>query len=234
MLHSIVHLDFTDDLILSDITREFETPMVVTRQSIHADDTITFVAEVSQARDKIASRLGDSKHVRNVGKIGDNMLLIRKRSCGAMPIIREKDGYLFGLAYAYGTERAFEILTFDHEAVRGVVEALEEIGVVELERIASAPDRPGGLSARQYEIVTAAIEAGYYEWPRQMDAEDIANEFDITHPTFLEHLRKAERKLLLAALPSQRTDHFDDISTRSVISRPTNPYLDHKDSPSGH
>jgi len=231
MLHSIVRLDFDDDLILSDVTQEFETPMVVTRQSVHADDTITFVAEVSRARDQIASRLEDSNHVQDVGKVGDSMLLVRKRSCGAMPIIREHDGHLFGLTYAYGTERAFEILTFDREAVRGVVDSLGEMGVAELERITSVPDRPAALSPRQYEIVTAAIEAGYYDWPRRMEAEEIAAQLDITHPTFLEHLRKAERKLLLAALPSRGTDHFDDISTRSVISRPTNPYLDHEDSP---
>lgn len=231
MLHSVVRLDFDDDLILSDVTREYEAPMVVTRQTVHADDTITFVAEVPQAQNEIATHLDQSEHVSDVGKVGDSMLLVRKRSCGATPIIREHDGHLFGLTYAYGTERAFEILTFDREAVRGVVEGFEEIGNAELERIAPVPDRPAGLSPRQYEIISTAIQSGYYEWPRETEAEEIADKLGITHPTFLEHLRKAEQKLLHTALPSQGTDHFDDISTRSVLSRPTNPYFDHADSP---
>jgi predicted DNA binding protein len=43
-----------------------------------------------------------------------------------------------------------------------------------------------------------AREHGYYEWPRNVTARELAEEFDITKTTFLEHLRKAESKLLTA------------------------------------
>lgn len=56
------------------------------------------------------------------------------------------------------------------------------------------------LSERQSEVIDAALEAGYYEWPRERDAQTIAEDLGITHPTFLEHLRKAERTLLTDAL----------------------------------
>ena len=52
------------------------------------------------------------------------------------------------------------------------------------------------LSDRQREVFLFARERGYYEWPREVTARELAEEFDITKTTFLEHLRKAESKLL--------------------------------------
>jgi len=52
------------------------------------------------------------------------------------------------------------------------------------------------LSERQREIFEFARRRGYYEWPRETSATDLAAELDVTKPTVLEHLRKAEAKLL--------------------------------------
>lgn len=52
------------------------------------------------------------------------------------------------------------------------------------------------LSDRQREMFLAAREHGYYAWPREVSARELAEMFDITKTTFLEHLRKAESKLL--------------------------------------
>lgn len=52
------------------------------------------------------------------------------------------------------------------------------------------------LTDRQRNILQMAFEAGYYDWPRECTAEDIAAEFNITSATFSEHIRVAERKLL--------------------------------------
>ncbi len=52
------------------------------------------------------------------------------------------------------------------------------------------------LSARQREAFELARERGYYTWPRDVSATDLAVELDISKATLLEHLRKAEAKLL--------------------------------------
>lgn len=54
------------------------------------------------------------------------------------------------------------------------------------------------LTDRQLEILRAAFDAGYYDWPRECTGEEIAEEFDITSSTFSEHIHAAERKLLTA------------------------------------
>lgn len=69
-------------------------------------------------------------------------------------------------------------------------------------------DRPlaaaGGLSAggierltdRQHEVLEVAYRAGYFRWPRDSTAEEVAEMLDISRPTFHAHLRKAEANLL--------------------------------------
>lgn len=52
------------------------------------------------------------------------------------------------------------------------------------------------LSERQREIFEFARREGYYTWPRETSASGLADEMGISKATFLEHLRKAEAKLL--------------------------------------
>jgi len=52
------------------------------------------------------------------------------------------------------------------------------------------------LSARQQEVFRHARRNGYYEWPRAVTARELADDFGVTKTTYLEHLRKAESKLL--------------------------------------
>lgn len=52
------------------------------------------------------------------------------------------------------------------------------------------------LSDRQREVFMLARRRGYYRWPREVSTTELADEFDISKSTVLEHLRKAEAKLL--------------------------------------
>lgn len=61
------------------------------------------------------------------------------------------------------------------------------------------------LSDCQREALRVAHEAGYYEWPRDVTAEEVAETLDISAPTFHQHRRAAERKVvdvLVGAAPS--------------------------------
>ncbi|SEP27842.1 hypothetical protein SAMN04487948_13131 [Halogranum amylolyticum] len=52
------------------------------------------------------------------------------------------------------------------------------------------------LSNRQREVFELACEKNYYAWPRETTTRELAEELDISKTTLLEHLRKAEAKLL--------------------------------------
>ncbi|WP_231186819.1 helix-turn-helix domain-containing protein [Haladaptatus sp. DYF46] len=52
------------------------------------------------------------------------------------------------------------------------------------------------LSERQREIFEFAQREGYYTWPRETSASALAARIGVSKTTFLEHLRKAEAKIL--------------------------------------
>jgi len=52
------------------------------------------------------------------------------------------------------------------------------------------------VTERQREAVTAALDLGYYEIPREAGHEDVAEAIDCAPSTAAEHLRKAESKVL--------------------------------------
>ncbi|WP_415379368.1 bacterio-opsin activator domain-containing protein [Halosimplex sp. TS25] len=58
------------------------------------------------------------------------------------------------------------------------------------------------LTDRQYEALQAAHYGGYFESPRRQTGSDIAATLDITQPTFANHVREAQRKLLAALFRS--------------------------------
>ena len=52
------------------------------------------------------------------------------------------------------------------------------------------------LTDRQREVLRSAYLAGYYEWPRDTTAEQLADTLEIASSTLHQHLRRAERNLL--------------------------------------
>jgi predicted DNA binding protein len=52
------------------------------------------------------------------------------------------------------------------------------------------------LSERQREVLELARQEGYYTWPRETSASELAEKLGVSKTTLLEHLRKAEAKLL--------------------------------------
>ncbi|WP_117591646.1 bacterio-opsin activator domain-containing protein [Haloprofundus halophilus] len=60
------------------------------------------------------------------------------------------------------------------------------------------------LTERQKEVLETAFLAGFFEWPRGSTAEEVAEALGVSPPTFHEHLRRSQGKLLTA--------YFDGIS----------------------
>ena len=56
------------------------------------------------------------------------------------------------------------------------------------------------LTERQRAVLRVAYHAGFFEWPRDASGETIAESLGVSGPTFHQHLRTAERKVLDAVL----------------------------------
>ena len=56
------------------------------------------------------------------------------------------------------------------------------------------------LTDRQRATLKAAYNSGFFEWPRDSSGQDVADSLGVAPPTFHHHLRKAEKKIVRAAL----------------------------------
>jgi PAS domain S-box-containing protein len=70
----------------------------------------------------------------------------------------------------------------------------------ERDREVTTVGRPGGLldelTERQREALEVAYRSGYFAWPRESTAEEVADALDLAPATLHGHLRKAEERLL--------------------------------------
>lgn len=100
-------------------------------------------------------------------------------------------------------DMAFRVVG-DAAALQAGLEAAPDAMDVRVEAVGSVggpPDRPDArLTDRQREAVVAARALGYYEQPRTATLSDVAAELGCTAVTAGEHVRKAEAKLVDAAL----------------------------------
>lgn len=92
-----------------------------------------------------------------------------------------------------------------HERLDDIRESKKaEISVTKISsrdtRAGNMRGRVGLLSERQREIFELACDHDYYAWPRGITTRELADEADISKTTLLEHLRKAEAKLLDPAI----------------------------------
>ncbi len=85
--------------------------------------------------------------------------------------------------------------------VKGVIESLQKARmrhkVVSLTDAKVSPLSPlGQLTERQREVLTVAYRLGYYERPRRISSEQLAEKLKLSSSTFIAHRRKAEQRLL--------------------------------------
>lgn len=91
-------------------------------------------------------------------------------------------------------------LVGSQETIREVLRNFQEAGVnPKLEKFGEYMNdqrKHGTLTERQYEVLKAAFEKGFYEVPKQASVDDIADDVGLEGATVSEHLQRAERNLL--------------------------------------
>ncbi|MWG34519.1 helix-turn-helix domain-containing protein [Halomarina oriensis] len=202
MFTTTIDIDLDADYVLSDLAAIDDGSFPIYYFETIDDENIRFVMDAGEHRDAIAEALAASDAVHDLEYVPETQLVITKRSSGVLPIIREHHGMLQQMNQFDGTRRTFDVIIFSRDDLRAIISDLRDLGTVRLSRIHPIGNPTSALSARQSEVVTLAYESGYFDWPRRSDAETLAAELGISHTTFLEHLRKGERKLIGEALSS--------------------------------
>jgi predicted DNA binding protein len=82
------------------------------------------------------------------------------------------------------------------EDLQVAIASLEQHAAIAYIRSSNAFGLGEGLTDRQVAALAAAIEIGYFDTPRRASAEDLAAKLGVSPSTAVEHLRKAEKKVL--------------------------------------
>ena len=117
------------------------------------------------------------------------------------------------IAYENGWEY-FRLIAFKHDKAKNFLARLRNDGFnVEILRkipfdgyiassLALTTDALfSGLTEKQMDALLTAFAQGYFRYPRGSDLQTIASKEEISRTTFLEHLKKAENKIITALIP---------------------------------
>lgn len=119
------------------------------------------------------------------------------------------EGYLpLGSTTLEDGSECFDLLLENRDDLSDVMDLLDEFGPVHLERVSQDFNRQitpsttewhellSSIPDRQREFLTLALEHGYFEIPRQITLQELAEKMGITKTTASNHLRKAEQQVM--------------------------------------
>lgn len=204
MFQAEIHLQQDKECVVSHLAAEFDTNVDIAIEELH-DELVTFVIELDEEPDDIVAVLTDSDQVKHIEELGSGSFLVTKRSCGAYSAIERNHGILRRRTSIGANRRVYSVLFFRRQDLRAMIDDFRQIGTVTLDKLSEFDGSGVRLTERQYTVIEHALEAGYFEWPRELTSEELAAELDISRATLLEHLRKAESKLISDALSSATT-----------------------------
>lgn len=199
MYEAQIRLQQNKQCVLSSLAEEFQCPLDLHIEELH-DHKVTFVINAGEFVDEFHERLSAAEHVHRAERLDDENIGVTKQSCGAYSAIYENHGILRRQNRISSTERIYNILVFDRADLRAIIDDFRNIGEVTLGSLTQVGSEPTQLTSRQREVIEAALDAGYFEWPRRTSSDELAEQLGISRATCLEHLRKAEETILRQAL----------------------------------
>jgi len=110
-------------------------------------------------------------------------------------IIRKNCVFIGPTVVRDGVEN-WHIVAPTREELQDVVAGMEQCAEIAYMRSAESPEPDIGLTERQLGVLKAAVSMGYFDTPRRASIKDVARGMKISPSTAVEHLRKAEKKVL--------------------------------------
>lgn len=195
------------------IASTFRNNRYVGMLAVESEDSEA-VREVIQAHDTVDTIDLVEEYETHEGRCVATMLL-RGRLTEVTPLqALMYDGYLpIGPTQLVDGRECFDLLLSDRSELSEAIDLLSDFGDVTVERITQdfrreiMPSRAewqellSSIPPRQREFLNTAVEQGYFEIPRQVTLEEVAEEMGITKTTASNHLRKVERQLVEFILP---------------------------------
>jgi len=189
----------------TDATFEFENAVQRTDGRLHAyftvrdlppEETLAFVEGVPWVEDvRLVTDRGEESLYEST--LADDSFLRSLIDRGAMPRSQSVTGgegrFVVRLPQDGDVRTLVELFETYYDDVELV--ARREVDEPVTTRQAFEAELADRLTDRQREVVRMAYAAGFFEWPRESTAQEIADALDVSQPTVSRHVRGAERVL---------------------------------------
>ncbi|MDD1745619.1 MAG: helix-turn-helix domain-containing protein [Candidatus Methanoperedens sp.] len=156
---------------------------------IKGEKTDEIVAEIKKHPD--VCRI-DVSHLKN-GVLGS---VVTER-CAACRALTGSDCFLTSASSLEDGGVEWKLITGAEGSLSDLIENLEENGCRVKLKSAIHLSKKSLLTNRQEEIIRAAFEKGYYDYPKKITIEKLAKMFDISPSTLGEIIQRGEKKIIL-------------------------------------
>jgi len=135
-------------------------------------------------------------------------LLVTRKTAGVLRAISLTNSLLLGECVIKRGIECYPILVPKHSTGKKLEKLVKEFSSEQTEswfKITNHDEIPTKsllhqlllkLTPTEKNVLTTAYELGYFEWPRLHSSAEVAQYLRISNTTFLEHLRKAEKKII--------------------------------------
>jgi predicted DNA binding protein len=107
---------------------------------------------------------------------------------------------IYGLPFYFSTDKMVISFSGENKSIRKLLRILKKLNVVNdisfQKAVFTENNLLSCLTERQKEVITTARKSGYYEFPRRINAEELSKKLGISKGTIIEHLRKAENRIM--------------------------------------
>lgn len=139
-----------------------------------------------------------------------------KKGCLLADHIETGQGYIVS-PFGFSSGRYRITLLGNQKQIQRFLGQVEEHGlsykIASVMNASFSPDSPlGCLTEKQRMVLVSAFRLGYYDIPRKLDTDKLADRLNLVNSTVVEHIRKAERRMLTEMLGESRPSPIENPS----------------------
>ena len=188
---------------VKDIGKKFPTPIKFIDCMPHGDSGGRGLIEIDGEADKVYDIIEEIKKHPDVCRVdisrlrdGGVMGSIITNKCVACRALTGSDCFLTTASSLNDGRVEWKLITGAEGSLAELIEKLKAYGCeVELKSTTHLTKKTL-LTTRQEEIVRAAFEKGYYDFPKKITIKKLAKIFDVSPSTLNEILQRGERKVM--------------------------------------
>lgn len=207
----ITRVKIKHDCIIGNRCKKFGVTTTGTPFNVFVEKGITYSPQIQTLHgnqeniNEFIKDLKKDKRVTNLEVEGNTIFLIevRKEKIPATfhhvklifvkPVFVDKEGYEYWEVASWKKSILTEFITNIEKEIKNIeVLKIEQTKLTDIYFAHLLPK----LTVNQRRVIELAFENGYYAWPKRTDLGELSKLMKVSVPTFREHLKRAEEKLM--------------------------------------